>query len=120
MSGPIQNVVQTVLHTCKSCTSSNKNKNLFRGTPTKNKTTRATKMEAKKVNNMPNLQSVSQAKGYGRLHKKPSQSEPCSNEIDRNTLISRSIIYPITFILGLKLITMSPTGSEWYCSYLRE
>jgi hypothetical protein len=37
-------------------------------------TTRAVKMEAKKVNNMPNLQSMSQAKGYGRLHKKSSQN----------------------------------------------
>lgn len=48
------------------------------------KKTRATKMEAKKVNNMPNLQSMSQAKGYGRLHKKSSETR-CFDEIDRTS-----------------------------------
>ena len=86
----------------------------------KNKTTRATKMEAKKVNNMPNLQSVSQAKGYGRLHKKPPQNDPCSKEIDRKALIRDPILYSISFVLGFKLIMISGTGSEWHCSYLRE
>lgn len=46
------------------------------GLKQKRMTTRAAEMEAKKVNNMPNLQSMSQAKGYGRLHKKPSQNNP--------------------------------------------
>lgn len=41
------------------------------------KTTRA-EATAKKVNNMPNLQSMSQAKGYGRLSKKSSQNSPVS------------------------------------------
>lgn len=86
----------------------------------KNKTTRATKIEAKKVNNMPNLQSMSQAKGYGRLHKKPTENESCLNKIDHKTLIRSGILYSISFMLGFKLIGVLETGSEWHCSYLRE
>lgn len=44
-------------------------------------------MEAKKVNNMPNLQSMSQAKGYERLHKKYSETL-CLDEIDRVSPLS--------------------------------
>lgn len=54
-------------------------------------------MEAKKVNNMPNLQSMSQAKGYGRLHKKSSETL-CLDEIDRMFVLfiaSKNLIYPL-------------------------
>lgn len=66
--------------------------------------TRATEMEAKKVNNMPNLQSMSQAKGYGRLYKKRSQNELCSREIDRKSFLIRRNIHPTISHLKFKLI----------------
>lgn len=100
------------MHTCKF--SPHKNKKLFRneGSQTKNKATRATKMEAKKVNNMPNLQSMSQAKGYGRLYKKSSQNALCSRETDRKSLlIQRRICFRIPS-LELKLILLIANGSE--------
>lgn len=43
---------------------------------------------------MPNLQSMSQAKGYGRLHKKLSQNELfCSYEIDRKSYVGYANSY---------------------------
>lgn len=75
-------------HTCKSCTIY-KNKKPFKTRRFEKRKTRASKMEAKKVNNMPNLQSMSQAKGYGRLHKKSSETQ-CFDEIDRTSFLTRS------------------------------
>lgn len=40
---------------------------------------------------MPNLQSMSQAKGYGRLHKKSTEIL-CFDEIDRKSLAAHSVL----------------------------
>lgn len=67
----------------KSCTIFDKNKDPFATVPSKKIKTTCNRNGGKKVNNMPNLQSMSQAKGYGRLYKKTSLSETCSCEIVR-------------------------------------
>lgn len=91
-----------------------------KGNKQKNRTTRAFKMEAKKVNNMPNLQSMSQAKGYGRLYKKSSQNMLCSREIDRNSFLILRKVQPTSPNLGFKLIYPSNWIRERHCSYLGE
>lgn len=62
---------------------------------------------SKKINNMPNLQSMSQAKGYGRLHNKSSQNEMCSCEIGRNSQITRSTLHANDHDLKSKLTRRS-------------
>lgn len=120
MSFSIQKVNRTVSHTCKSCTTPNKNKKLFRGTPTKTKLHMQLKWKQKRSTICLIYNPCHRLKVTEGWTKKPPQNEPCSNEIDRKTLFRGSILYSVSFILGFKLIMILGTRSEWHCSYLRE
>lgn len=53
---------------------------------------------------MPNLKSMSKAKGYTRLDKKSSQNEMCSCEIVRNSRNAHSNLHVNDWLLEFKFM----------------